>query len=254
MKILIISDVHGNVQSLEAIRKQEQSWDMLLCAGDVADYGTHPKESIQWLRENGARVVKGNHDNLVVQTYRAGGFSSVPGELFKWAHYACQQLDEEAVLYLDALPGWLDLELDGIRYSIKHQYVDGYENIESLYQYDNFWRQHSAYDLEGEKAKRMIFGHSHRQCIHIFSNNKLWLNPGSTSYRRPDDPDKSTHYAVIEDTRIHLRRASYDRTPSLLITKELHRRRAMMLTELQDAFFFFGDAPTTRSPLPPVCD
>ena len=95
----------------------------------------------------------------------------------------------------------------------------------------------------------MIFGHTHRQCIHTLGEGMEWINPGSISYRRPDDPDKTAHYAVILDGKIQLKSIAYDRTLQLAEAKRFLKNDRMMRTELQDFMFFFGDAKTSRDPL-----
>ncbi|MBR3844180.1 MAG: metallophosphoesterase family protein, partial [Clostridia bacterium] len=42
MKLLVISDVHSNVNALHAIEKQEGTWDTVLFAGDMIDFGLQP--------------------------------------------------------------------------------------------------------------------------------------------------------------------------------------------------------------------
>jgi len=44
MKILIISDIHGNITALDAINEKA---DLVLCLGDVVNYGPYPKECIE---------------------------------------------------------------------------------------------------------------------------------------------------------------------------------------------------------------
>ena len=82
----------------------------------------------------------------------------------------------------------------GWKYGIAHQYDNGYGIIESRYAFDKYWAEHYGTDNVGNR--RLIFGHTHRQCIHILGDGMEWLNPGSASYRRPDDPDKTAHYAI----------------------------------------------------------
>lgn len=96
----------------------------------------------------------------------------------------------------------------------------------------------------------MIFGHTHRRCVHQLEDDALWLNPGSVSYRRPDDHDKRAHYMIIEDGRILFRAVAYDRSRSLARAMAYVRSGTMLTTDLQDAMFFFGDAKTSRDPLP----
>ena len=69
------------------------------------------------------------------------------------------------------------------------------------------------------------------------------------SYRRPDDPEKTAQYAVIENGEISLRQVPYDASAQLAAAKEYLAKDAMMETELQDFFFFFGNAKTSRDPL-----
>ena len=114
--------------------------------------------------------------------------------------------------------------------------------------FDAFWAQWHV--GEERLEKRMIFGHTHRRCVHALDQGKLWLNPGSASYRRPDDRDKRAHYMLIEDGEIRFRAVEYDRSAMLRRAMDYVRSGTMLPTELQDAMFFFGDAPTSREPLP----
>lgn len=250
MKILVISDIHGNIDALEAVWNREGGADEIICAGDLTDYGVFPKEVIGWIKRHNVRVVKGNHDAHTVHIFRDTPWKQVqPGE-FKWVHHTCGRLDGEDIAYLDRLPETLYLEADGAGYLICHQYGAGYETVESSDQFNRLWNSRVKEMGKTVKEKRMVFGHTHRQGIHILGENLLWLNPGSVSYRRPDDPSKNAEYMVIQDGTIFFRSVPYDRSRSLKAAYEYLEKKIMMTTELQDAFFFFGDAATSREPLP----
>lgn len=62
MKILIISDVHGNADALNAVT---ESYDELWVLGDLVNYGPEPIEVVQRLRERASVIVRGNHDHAV---------------------------------------------------------------------------------------------------------------------------------------------------------------------------------------------
>ena len=64
--------------------------------------------------------------------------------------------------------------------------------------------------------------------------------PGSASYRRPDDPDKTAHYATITDGEIRLKQIPTTGNHSLKKAKEFISTDKMMRTEIQDFMFFFG--------------
>ena len=63
MKIVMISDVHANLAALEAF--PEENYDQLWCLGDLVDYGPKPHEAVQWVKNNAAVAVRGNHDHAV---------------------------------------------------------------------------------------------------------------------------------------------------------------------------------------------
>ena len=132
---------------------------------------------------------------------------------------------------------------------MQHQMLDNsYDMPESVQTFDAFWRV--WYAGESRPERRMIFGHTHRRLVHRLVNDRLWLNPGSASYRRPDDRDKRAHYMLIEDGDIRFGAVEYDRSAMLARAMDYVKKGTMLETDLQDAMFFFGDAPTSREPLP----
>ncbi|AJY75860.1 metallophosphoesterase family protein [Paenibacillus beijingensis] len=218
MKALLVSDIHANIFALEAIWKQEKDSDVIYCAGDLVDYGPYPKEVIQWVQEHNVICVKGNHDEKVAAFYRnQDSLWNVSDEERKWAHDNAQKLDETDVEFLENLPYSATFTLDAVGYSMQHMYK-GYETIQSLHHYKEFWEHQTVEPIKSMSHKTMIFGHTHRRCIHHLGNTERWINPGSVSYRRPDDPDKTAHYMTITDGRIDMRHVKYDRSPLLQAT------------------------------------
>ncbi|WP_127581643.1 metallophosphoesterase family protein [Paenibacillus koleovorans] len=210
MKALIISDVHSNLKGLEAIFRAEPNYDVLYCAGDLVDVGLHPKEVIHILRERGAICVKGNHDERVISAYRSGmDLWSIPHTELDWMHDNARRLDEEDIVYLEHLPERVQFELDGIGYSLQHSY-DGYNTIDRASQFMAYWEQVTSPSIRDAAEKRLIFGHTHRQGVHYVNDRCLWLNPGSASYTRPDDPVRGAHYIVIDNGHIRLKHADYE--------------------------------------------
>ena len=59
MKYLILTDIHANIDALQAI---EESFDRLLVLGDIVNYGAAAEEAIQWLLDRDATAISGNHD------------------------------------------------------------------------------------------------------------------------------------------------------------------------------------------------
>ena len=250
MRLLVISDIHANIACLRAIERAAGAVDAIYCAGDYVDYGTDPHEAIAWVRDHGAHCVMGNHDRHLLNILTSGEVQAFRGtDRYKWVHDNCERVTPEDVEFLRALPAHLSFEADGISYLMQHQVKDNsYEMPESVQAFDEFWGQwHTGLPAE---ERRMIFGHTHRRCIHMLGDGRLWMNPGSASYRRPDDRDKRTHFALIDNGQIMLHAVEYDRSAMLSRAMEYVQSGAMLRTDLQDAMFFFGDALTSRDPLP----
>ena len=252
MRLLIISDIHANIDALRAVERDAGAVDQIWCAGDLVDYGTDPHETIAWVREHGVRCVSGNHDRHLLDVLASGETERFRGtRQYKWVHDNCDRVTPEDADFLRSLPMHLSLRADGIAYLLQHQMHEGplaYEMPESLQDFDRFWSK--WYDGPEAEERRMIFGHTHRRCVHRLDDRCLWLNSGSVSYRRPDDRDKRAHYMTVEDGEIRFHAVSYDRSRSLARAMAYVRAGTMLETDLQDAMFFFGDAATSRDPLP----
>lgn len=254
MRLLILSDVHANVAALRAIERDAGAVDAMYCAGDYVDYGTDPHEAITWMRDHHVQCVMGNHDRHLLNILASGEVEAFRGtQRYKWVHDNCERVTEEDVAWLAALPRHLSFDADGVAYVMQHQMKDGaYDMPESLAQFEQCFE--AWYTGNAQPLHRMIFGHTHRRCVHQLADNKLWLNPGSASYRRPDDQDKSAHYMLIEDGQIHMHAVAYDRSKMLKRAIAYVRTGSMLITDLQDAMFFFGDVPTSREPLPDLAE
>ena len=66
MRYLIISDIHANLEALEAVvADARDAYDEVICCGDVVGYGADPDAAADWVREHARLTVRGNHDKAV---------------------------------------------------------------------------------------------------------------------------------------------------------------------------------------------
>src|SRR5437867_1432647 len=67
MRAAVISDVHGNLQALEATLAaiDSQDVDELWCLGDIVGYGADPVRCMQVVDERADMCLAGNHDLVV---------------------------------------------------------------------------------------------------------------------------------------------------------------------------------------------
>jgi predicted phosphodiesterase len=117
MRIAIISDVHANLAALESI---QEPYDLLLCLGDLVDYGPQPREAIHWVRERALKVIRGNHDHALgynVDCRCAPIMKEASVTTRRWHSYLLSQDEKE---YLQGLPIAERLELAGATFHLAH--------------------------------------------------------------------------------------------------------------------------------------
>jgi predicted phosphodiesterase len=62
VRLLVISDIHGNIEALEACLAAAPAFDHVLNLGDVVGYGANPNETVERSKALGKIFVRGNHD------------------------------------------------------------------------------------------------------------------------------------------------------------------------------------------------
>ncbi len=104
MRIALISDIHGNLEALDAVLGDiaEAGVDRIVCLGDVVGYGADPvavTERIGELVGQGAVCLKGNHDAAIETGTR--GMNETAAAALSWT---AQQLPDAHRGFLAGLP------------------------------------------------------------------------------------------------------------------------------------------------------
>ncbi|MES2837170.1 MAG: metallophosphoesterase [Bacteroidota bacterium] len=67
MKVLVISDVHGNLPALEFVLNEEKDSDLIISLGDVVNYGPWSNECVDLLSTQKNKVLlQGNHEEAFI--------------------------------------------------------------------------------------------------------------------------------------------------------------------------------------------
>jgi predicted phosphodiesterase len=102
MRILVLSDLHANATSLDAVLDAAQGrWDRSVCLGDVVGYGPDPNEVTARMRELGTQTIRGNHDKAVAGLMNTEDFNPVAKAAVDWTR---AELDADHLEWLRALP------------------------------------------------------------------------------------------------------------------------------------------------------
>jgi len=84
MRALILSDIHANLQALNAVLDQAPAHDVVWNLGDVVGYGANPNEVIERSRSLGTLFVRGNHDRACCGLTDLDGFNPVASRAARW--------------------------------------------------------------------------------------------------------------------------------------------------------------------------
>lgn len=103
MRIGLISDVHANLEALNAVLEtlDGEGIDFLACLGDIVGYGAQPNECCEIIRNRADVVVLGNHDAAVSGRMDYSFYRAAARQALDW-HSA--RLDEHHMEWLRTLP------------------------------------------------------------------------------------------------------------------------------------------------------
>ncbi len=102
MRYLILSDIHGNREALEAVLVHAHGrYDQIVCLGDLVGYGADPNFVVDWAREQGMAIVRGNHDRITVDDVSLEAYRAEAREGALWTR---QALSAENTDYLVKMP------------------------------------------------------------------------------------------------------------------------------------------------------
>jgi putative phosphoesterase len=205
MRVLIISDIHGNIQALEAVAEAARRFDAVICAGDTVNYGPSPRACIDWLREKDAVTVMGNHDLAVATDGDPKGALTQQPFALAMRDWTKAQLRASELNWLRKLPRQKTFEMGGAIWLTLHA-----TPADPLYDYR---LQPDASDQLVDKLTRdaqadvMVVGHTHLPYLRTRRKMQI-VNPGSVG--QPLDGNPQASYAIWDHGRITLERISYD--------------------------------------------
>jgi len=216
-RLVVISDVHGNVVALEAVRKalRSEKPDLVAIAGDLALNGPDPAAAIDLLRQmesDGAAIISGNTDIAVADfDYTAAfpwmteGVSEAIHAAAEWAHDA---LGDERVAWLRRLPAERRLRADdGTMILVCHaspgSQTSGFDQVLD----PNIVTER----LSRTDARVIACGHTHLPEVRDLGW-KLIVNSGSAGYVFDGDPTASWARIDIADGDIQadIHRTEFD--------------------------------------------
>jgi diadenosine tetraphosphatase ApaH/serine/threonine PP2A family protein phosphatase len=84
VRYAIVSDIHGNIESLERALALIDEDDTVLCLGDIVGYGPNPNECVRMIRARAQNAVLGNHDLAALENFGVEYFNDAARAAIAW--------------------------------------------------------------------------------------------------------------------------------------------------------------------------
>ncbi len=217
MRVLIITDVHGNEVALEAVLADAKGqYDVVWCLGDLVGYGPNPNECVERVQELPSLIcLVGNHDKAALGDIDLSTFNVDARTSTEWSQSVLNDKNRE---YLAGLTGSVITDGFTLAHGSPREPVWEYilDSYTALANFDYF------------NTRTCFVGHTHTPIIyHMFESacqaympsydEELYLtegrfivNPGSVGQPRDGNPDAA--YGILDTERnvfIH-KRVPYD--------------------------------------------
>ncbi len=200
MKIAVISDIHGNLEALDAVLNDIKinQCDKIICLGDIALAGPEPSKTIDkiksLIKECDFSVIQGNTDE------RLSKFSqefldavTVANVTMANAYLAdLEELSDEDKIFLGELEKHKELNIADIKILLVHG--SPRRNDENIF--PDLAVELVEEMIKGVDANLIFCGHTHIPCGYQTNTNQTVVNVGSVG--RPFSNDPKSCYVVLD--------------------------------------------------------
>lgn len=217
MRALVISDIHSNLQALEAVLAAAPKHDVVWNLGDIVGYGANPNEVVDVAKTLRGIVVRGNHDRICSGNMKFGEYRALNSLASLAVNWTRKMLSAENTKWLAQLPRGLVRPLGR-----KVACVHGSPRDEDEYM---FFRGDVIAALYRRRAWITLCGHTHWQAgwslegrevtawapvfessgraeqfeLKLHEGYRYLLNPGSIG--QPRDRDWRAAFALYDDVQ-----------------------------------------------------
>jgi predicted phosphodiesterase len=228
MRLLVLSDIHANLEALEACLPVAPACDFIVNLGDVVGYNASPNEVCERVRAMGGLVVRGNHDRACSGLTNVTEFNLVAAISARWT---------QATL----LPEHLDWLCNLPQGPLRHDRFPGTEFVHGSPRDEDEYvlnpsTANADFHVPGH-ADSIFFGHTHIQGGYIYEDGKVrsfapqyatgeelaqctmtlapgvryLINPGSVG--QPRDGDWRAAFAAYESDKGAVAELTFYRVP-----------------------------------------
>jgi len=245
MRLLIISDIHSNIEALEEVLAAAPDYDEVVDLGDVVGYGASPNEVVERVRGLTGRHVRGNHDKACAGVMSTEQFNPIAAIAAYWTRDMLSPANRKWLANMPPGP----IQHNGLT---DVQFVHGSPLDEDDYLITPVDAAFAAPEIE---ARLTFFGHTHVQggfmlhapgaedlkirvgkepeTIPLKPDARYLINPGSVGQPRDGDPRAAYAIYDTEAGTVSFERAEYniERAQKRILDAQLPERLATLLKD-----------------------
>jgi diadenosine tetraphosphatase ApaH/serine/threonine PP2A family protein phosphatase len=218
MRYLLISDIHSNLEALEASLEVAERLEpyQLMCLGDIVGYGADPAPCIDTVGNRADLILAGNHDLAVADVIPFDDFNPIARQAIEWTQRVLTPEDRELLsnLPLQYVDGDYCFTHASPIDPIKFGYIRALEDVAEVFNHI---------------GQRFCFvGHTHlpvlvRMCektgkmevvrdtkVYVENHFRYFVNIGSLGQPRDNNPDACMVLLDEDDGSIEFLRVPYD--------------------------------------------
>lgn len=217
MKYAIVSDIHGNIEALQAVLEDidSQGADELICLGDLVGYGADPGDCIAAVRQRASSVIAGNHDWAAVGKLGLEHFNAAARRAAEWTGGVLAEADKR---YLQELPLTATVGDDVLLVHSSPAAPDQWMYV--------FHPGQAARDFSAFSEPFCFIGHTHQpaiftdnggfhlggalNCFRMGVGTRYMVNVGSVGQPRDGNPKAAYCVFDSEQLTVSVRRVEYD--------------------------------------------
>jgi diadenosine tetraphosphatase ApaH/serine/threonine PP2A family protein phosphatase len=217
MRYLVLTDVHANLEALEAVVADAPEHDGVLFLGDLVGYGPDPNACVATVRDLPSLVaLAGNHDWAALNKVNPAAFNSFARQAVEWT---AGQLEPGAREWLDSLEPKTETEDMALAHGSPTDPI--WEYLEDASQGPtNFRAFSSTFCLVGHTHIPRVFVErpdggvevlmpEADQTLSLNGGNRFIINPGGVGQPRNGDPRAAYGILDTEANTFTFRRIPY---------------------------------------------
>lgn len=218
----IISDIHGNLEALEAVLADidRRGITQIYCLGDIIGYGPNPRECIDLIMHRSEVTILGNHDQAAL--FDPEGFNQGAERAILWTRQMLETGDstsnERRWEFLGELPRMRREEqflfVHGSARNPLNEYVFP-EDVYNQRKMERIFGLVDHYCFQGHTHIPGVFSEDYKFQTpeelgfqFELADRKVLVNVGSVG--QPRDGDSRSSYVLVSDRSVQFFRVEYD--------------------------------------------